>query len=102
MMRPGDLHEPWSFRPGRDRRLRESQQMSHTETRLGVIAMNTRVFWIFGILQSLSLGAVIFLFFRSLNALGTQSPVGLDTRIVLSAAFPLFLLLVEYAIFTRK
>jgi len=76
--------------------------MSHTETRLGVIAMNVRVFWIFGILQSLSLGAVIFLVFRSLNAVGVRSAIGLDTRIVLSVAFPLFLLLVEYAIFTRK
>jgi hypothetical protein len=76
--------------------------MGHTEIRSGVTAMNRRIFWIFGILQSLSLGAVIFVVLRSLSALGDHSAVGLDTRIVLSVAFPLFLLLVEYALFTRK
>ena len=64
--------------------------------------MHVSVFWIFGILQSLSLAAIIFLVFRSLNGIGGQRPVGLDTRIVLSLAFPLFLLLVEYAILAKR
>ena len=64
--------------------------------------MHVSVFWIFGILQSLSLAAIIFLVFRSLNGMRGPHPIGLDTRIVLSLAFPLFLLLVEYAILAKR
>jgi hypothetical protein len=61
--------------------------------------MNTKIFWIFGILQSLSLAAIVFLLFRGLRMIGGQEIIGMDTQCVLSAAFPLFLLLVEAAIF---
>lgn len=64
--------------------------------------MKTKIFWIFGILQSLSLGIIIFLLFRSLNLIKGDSIIGLDTRILLSVAFPLFLLLVEYIIYTKE
>ncbi len=64
--------------------------------------MNARVFWIFGILQSVSLGMIVFLVFRSLNAIQGETLVGLDTTILLSTAFPLFLLLVAYTIHTKK
>lgn len=64
--------------------------------------MNAKVFLIFGILQSISLGVIIFLIFRSLNAIEDTMVIGLDTRMLLSIMFPLFLLLVEYAIFTKK
>jgi hypothetical protein len=64
--------------------------------------MKTRIFWIFGILQSLSLGIIIFLLFKSLNLINGDSVIGLDTQILLSVAFPLFLLLVEYIIYTKK
>jgi len=64
--------------------------------------MKTRIFWIFGILQSLSLGIIIFLLFRSLNLIKGDSVIGLDTQILLSIAFPLFLLLLEYIIYTKK
>jgi hypothetical protein len=60
------------------------------------------VFWIFGVLQSLSLGAVIFLVFRSLDTIHGSSVIGKDTQVVLSIAFPLFLLLVEYVVYSRK
>lgn len=63
--------------------------------------MNTKVFWIFGILQSLSLGTIIFLLFRSLNQIKGADVIGLDTRILLSVAFPFFLLIVEYVIFSK-
>ena len=63
--------------------------------------MSVKIFWIFGILQSISLGIIIFLIFRSLNAIKGESIIGLDTRILLSIAFPLFLLLVEYIIFSK-
>ncbi|RKZ27950.1 hypothetical protein DRQ36_11125 [bacterium] len=64
--------------------------------------MKTKIFWIFGILQSLSLGIIIFLLFRSLNLIKGDSIIGLDTRILLSVAFPLFLLLVEYIVYTKE
>jgi hypothetical protein len=64
--------------------------------------MNTKIFWIFGILQSLSLGIIVFLLFRSLNLIKGESVIGLDTQILLSISFPLFLLLVEYIIYKKK
>ena len=64
--------------------------------------MKTKIFWIFGILQSLSLGIIIFLLFSSLNLIKGDSVIGLDTQILLSVAFPLFLLLVEDIIYTQK
>ena len=63
--------------------------------------MNTKIFWIFGILQSISLGIIIFLLFRSLNLIKGESVIGLDTQILLSIAFPLFLVLVEYIIYKK-
>ncbi len=64
--------------------------------------LSKKTFWIFGVLQSLSLGVIIFLLFRSLSLVKGESVIGLDTQILLSIAFPLFLLLVEYVIFSRK
>jgi len=60
--------------------------------------MNKKIFWIFGVLQSVSLGMIVFLLFRSLNLIKGENVIGLDTQILLSIAFPLFLLLVEYII----
>jgi hypothetical protein len=64
--------------------------------------MSTKIFWIFGILQSLSLAAIIFLLFRSLNMIKGEGIIGLDTQIVLSITFPLFLLLVEWLIYSKR
>ena len=64
--------------------------------------MNTKIFWIFGILQSLSLGVIVFLLFRSLNLIKGESVIGLDTQILLSISFPLFFLLVEYIIYKKR
>jgi len=63
--------------------------------------MKKRLFWIFGLLQTLSLGAIIFLIFRGLNQLGEGNVIGLDAQLVLSIVFPIFLLLVEYLIFNK-
>ena len=63
--------------------------------------MKNRLFWIFGLLQTLSLGAIIFLIFRGLNQLGDGNVIGLDAQLVLSIVFPIFLLLVEYLIFNK-
>lgn len=63
--------------------------------------MKNNIFWIFGILQSLSLGLIVFLIFRSLNIINGANVIGLDAQIVLSVTFPLFLLLVEYIIYKK-
>ena len=62
---------------------------------------NVKIFLIFGILQSATLGLIIYLVFNSLNLIRGESVIGLDTQFLLSIAFPLFLLLVEYTIFTK-
>lgn len=64
--------------------------------------MRTTAFWIFGILQSMTLGVIIFLLFRSLNIIHGTNVVGVDTQSVLSILFPLFLLLTEYVIYSKK
>ncbi|SES92947.1 hypothetical protein SAMN04488587_1633 [Methanococcoides vulcani] len=62
---------------------------------------NKNIFWIFGILQSVTLGAIIFLIFRSLNMISDVEVIGTDTQIVLCTLFPLFLLIVEYTIYSK-
>ena len=62
---------------------------------------SVKIFWIFGILQSATLGIIIYLIFNSLNLINDSCVVGLDTQILLSVTFPLFLLLVEYTIYTK-
>ena len=52
------------------------------------------VFWLFGGLQRITLGVIIFLIFNSLNMINDRV-VGVDTQILLSVLFPLFLLIVE-------
>ena len=64
--------------------------------------MKESIFWIFGILQSTSLGAIIFLLFNALNRINGENVIGMDTLLVLSITFPLFLLIVEYMIFKRQ
>jgi hypothetical protein len=63
---------------------------------------NEKIFWIFGILQSISLGTIIFLIFRSLNMISEVEVIGLDTQILLSILFPAFLLIVEYLIYSKE
>jgi hypothetical protein len=53
------------------------------------------IFWIFGILQALTLGLIIFF------VLG-DSGIGKDTQTLLAVLFPLFLLIVEYIIYSKK
>ncbi|MCK4307019.1 hypothetical protein KAW50_02200 [candidate division WOR-3 bacterium] len=62
---------------------------------------NKKIFWIFGILQSATLGTIIYLLFRSLNMISEVKIIGLDTQILLSILFPLFLLIVEYIIYSK-
>lgn len=64
--------------------------------------MNKNVFWIFGILQSISLGLIIFFIFNGLNIISENKVIGFDTQILLSVMFPLFLLLTQYVIYSKK
>lgn len=59
------------------------------------------LFWVFGTIQALSLSAIIYLVFRSLNMIAGISTIGQDTQIVLSVMFPLFLLVTEYMIYSK-
>lgn len=63
--------------------------------------IKTTVFWIFGIIQSISLGVIIFLIFHSLSIIRGDDIIGLDTSLTLSTIFPLFLLLTEYIIYSK-
>jgi hypothetical protein len=63
--------------------------------------MKATVFWIFGVLQSISLGMIVFLVFRALNLIYGEPVIGLDAQIVLSISFPLFILIVEYIIYKK-
>jgi len=58
------------------------------------------IFWLFGGLQSITLGVIIFLIFDSLNMI-SENGIGLDTQVLLSVLFPLFLLIVQYSIFSK-
>jgi len=53
------------------------------------------LFLVFGIIQALSLGFIIYFILNSLNT------IGLDTQIVLSIIFPVFLLITEYMIYLK-
>jgi len=63
---------------------------------------NQKIFWIFGTLQSISLGTIIYLIFESLNIISEVGVIGFDTQILLSVLFPLFLLIVEYTIYSKE
>lgn len=58
--------------------------------------MKNNVFWIFGVLQAVILGLIIFFILRGLGNIGK------DTQIVLSVLFPLFSLILEYMIYSKK
>ncbi|RLD10338.1 hypothetical protein DRI50_11195 [candidate division KSB1 bacterium] len=64
--------------------------------------MKRNIFWIFGILQSLTLGVIIYLHFNALNAIKGEQTLGGDTQLLLSILFPLFLLIVEYLIYDNQ
>ncbi len=63
--------------------------------------MKEKIFWIFGVLQSLSIGVIIFLLFRALNEIKGEQIIGLDTQLILSIFCPVFIILVEYTIYKK-
>jgi hypothetical protein len=54
------------------------------------------LFWVFGVLQAITLGLIIFFLLNGVNCIGK------DTQIYLSVSFPTFLLIVEYMIYSKK
>ena len=56
---------------------------------------NKNIFYIFGILQAITLGLIIFFILQTTN-------IGRDTNIVLSVLFPIFTLIVEYMIYSKR
>ncbi|MBR9680160.1 MAG: hypothetical protein GOU99_03875 [Candidatus Altiarchaeota archaeon] len=56
---------------------------------------NNTKFWVFGGLQAISLGLIIFFVLQSVTTLGQ------DTQIWLSCMFPAFLLAVEHMIYSK-
>ena len=63
---------------------------------------NQKMFLVFGTLEALALGVIIYLIFHSLNVINGADIIGLDTQILLSILFPAFLLVVQYMIYTKK
>jgi len=57
--------------------------------------MKNNIFWIFGTLQAIMLGLIVFFLLQSAS-------IGNDTRIMLSVLFPLFTLIIEYMIYSKK
>ena len=53
------------------------------------------IFYIFGILQAITLGLIIFFILQTTN-------IGRDTNIVLSVLFPIYTLIVEYMIYSKR
>ena len=56
---------------------------------------NKNIFYIFGILQAITLGLIIFFILQTTN-------IGRDTNIVLSVSFPIYTLIVEYMIYSKR
>jgi Ca2+/Na+ antiporter len=56
---------------------------------------NKNIFYIFGILQAITLGLIIFFILQTTN-------IGRDTNIVLSVLFPIYTLIVEYMIYSER
>ena len=56
---------------------------------------NNNIFYIFGILQALTLGFIVFFLLGITN-------IGVDTAIVLSILFPVCTLIMEYLIYSKK
>ena len=56
---------------------------------------NKNIFYIFGILQVITLGLILFFILQTTS-------IGKDTSIVLSILFPIFTLIIEYMIYSKE
>jgi hypothetical protein len=53
------------------------------------------LFWVFGILQAITLGLITFFILQT-------TTIGKDTSTILSILFPLFTLIVAYMVYSKK
>lgn len=58
---------------------------------------NKTLSWIFGIIQHILMGIIIFFIFQSFNVIHGNAVIGLDTQLLLSIGFPLFTLITKYS-----
>ncbi len=56
---------------------------------------NNNIFYIFGILQAITLGFIVFFILQTTN-------IGRDTTVVLSVLFPILTLIVESMIYSNR
>lgn len=56
---------------------------------------NRNAFFIFGILQAITLGLIVFFILQTTN-------IGKDTAVLLSILFPVFTLVIEYIIYSQN
>jgi hypothetical protein len=56
---------------------------------------NNNIFYIFGILQAITLGFIVFFILQTTN-------IGRDTTVVLSVLFPIFTLIIEFMIYSNR
>jgi hypothetical protein len=54
------------------------------------------LFLVFGLIQAISLGFIVYFVLGSLGA------IGFDSQLVLSCVFPVFTLVLEYMIYLKK
>jgi len=64
--------------------------------------MKKNIFWVCGVVQSVSLGIIIFFTLNGLNNVSGDKVIGFDTQVLLSVMFPLFLWLTPYVIYSKK
>ena len=76
-------------------RARSYEYVFYTLFTLIIYMQNKNIFYIFGILQTITLGLIVFFM------LGITD-IGRDTSLVLSVLFPLSTLIVEYIIYSKK
>jgi hypothetical protein len=56
---------------------------------------NNNIFYIFGILQAITLGFIVFFILQTTN-------IGRDATVVLSVLFPIFTLIIEFMIYSNR
>lgn len=64
--------------------------------------MKKNIFWVCGVVQSVSLGIIIFFTLNGLNNVSGDKVIGFDTQVLLSVMFLLFLWLTPYVIYSKK
>ena len=62
---------------------------------------NKRRFLLFGVLQMVTIGVLIYLIFHSLSKIHGAPIIGLDSQIIISVLTPVTMFIIEYMIYTK-